>query len=84
MFLYFKEFESVKQGFCAPNDSCLKTIYFGRKFNVLFDNYCYSENVSYNINYKSCKINHDWLNCDSHQKNLWKYVLKKCLINVIL
>ena len=84
LFIYFKEYDIVKDGLKAPSDSWLKTICeFGRSFNSAFNINCNEPGLTYNIICKYRDIDHDWLNCTTHANEIWEYILKKYVLLMV-
>ena len=75
LFLYFKEYDDVKNNLKAPSDSWLKTMReFGRIFLNLFKSYNKKPGL---LNKLLHDVNHDWIKCTSHGQMLWEYILRK-------
>lgn len=84
LFIYFKEYDNVKNGLKAPSNSWLKTICeFGRRFNDLFYKYYYKQGLLRNIICNFRDIDHDWLNCAIHADKVWELILKKYITLMI-
>lgn len=81
LFIYFKQFDNVKNGLKAPSESMLKTIcLFGKSFHKLFDEHCNDMNFVANIVNKFKVYDHDWLTCTSHAEDLWEYIVRKYVL----
>ena len=78
LFIYFKEYDDVKNGLKAPSNSWLKTICeFGRIFVNIFKMYSKKQGLLNKIIYELKSIDHDWIKCASHGQTLWEDILKK-------